>query len=937
MTKKSAVANAIFCGLTTLSAHALPVQINDGAPFNLANEQIDYDPASTTLTMRTPTAEPALICADLNQSATTGPSVDIVNPSDLTGINNYTRFYGFDQIEYQPTGTTVVIQHTGLECYVIDSSSTTLIGPYVPPPAAPVITVGGSDPGPSLAVDVASGGIYLETLGVTTTETPVTWSLSAAPTQGSATIDSASGQLQYVAPSAFPASDSLEVTVTDNIGGTDTLTFNFTITDPSGDTIFSNAFEGGIAKHAQSSQPGTKAANGTGLATDAAVSVSTCTTNNAWDRPGDGQPFCYQITVSNNGTQGLSNVHVREQFPLDAATPVNTFTVYGDIGETVMPVCTGTACPGTLDVWATVIPSLPVGESVTLERVRTIHIPTPNTDPLIFHAAVFVAGDEDTSNNALRVAVQQNAAPTITDPEADGDAATTVSMDEDGSPTAFNMANLQATDPEGDTLVWSIATDASNGSASIDANTGAVSYSPNLNYNNDANTPDSFVVQVDDGYGGTDTFTVNVVVNPVNDAPEAVDSLVSTNESTSYTFAATDFGFTDVDGDSLVQVDITSLPSAGQLLYNNASFTPPTSIPAANIGSLKFTPAFGASGSNYASFQFQVSDGQLTSSAAATMTIDVIGVNDPPTGANGSISTNEDTAYAAFTTATFGYSDPEGDPMSTLFIYTAPQYGQLAVNGNAIGQGALVAASDLANLSYTPNSNYNGSDSFDFLVNDGSVYSSSTYTLNITVTPQPDAPVIVQSDGITPYGSSQSWTVSSTAVDTWNLYVSDPDVGDTANWSVSNNPSGNASIDSNGLISFDATGMNPGDTTSFAITVTDGDSLTDTLTFNVTVNTPPQITDSNGVVQNSPYAWTVSTANAANTLDLNATDPDAGDTATWSISTSPTLGSASIDANTGVITFDATSMTGGDTTSMVVTVTDSANDSASLTINITAQ
>ncbi len=934
MTKKSAVANAIFFGLTTLNAHALPVQINDGAPFTLANEQIDYDPANTTLTMRTAVGEPVLICADLNQS-TTGPSVDIVNPSNLTGIDNYTRFYGFDQIEYLPASTTVSIQHTGLECYVIDTSSTTVIGPYVPPPEAPVITVDSADPGPSLAVNVASGSTYVKTLGVITTETPVSWSLSIAPTQGSASIDSASGLLSYTAPSSFPASDSLEVTVTDNIGGTDTLTFNFTIIDPSGDTIFANAFEGGVAKRAQASQPGTKTANGTSLATDAAISVSTCTTNGAWDRPGDGQPFCYQITVSNNGTQDLNNVHVREQFPLDATTPVNTFTVYGDIGETVTPACTGSACPNPLDEWATVIATLPVGESVTLERVRTIHIPATTTDPLVFHAAVFVADDEDTSNNALRVAVQQNAAPTITDPEGDGDASTTVTMDEDGSPTAFNMANLQATDPENDSLTWSIATDASNGSASVDANTGAVSYSPDLNYNNDTNTPDSFVVQVDDGYGGTDTFTVNVVVNPVNDAPEAVDSTVSTNESTTYDFTSMDFGFTDVDGDTLAAVEITSLPAAGQLLYNNASFTAPLSISAANIGNLQFTPAFGASGSNYASFQFQVSDGQLSSSAAATMTIDVIGVNDPPTAANNSISTSEDTPYSGFTTATFGYSDPEGDPMSTLFIYTAPQNGQLALNGNAIGQGALVAASDLANLSYTPGNNYNGADSFDFLVNDGNVYSSSAYTLSINIIPQPDAPVIVQSDG-TAYGNSQNWTVSSTAVDTWSLYVSDPDAGDTATWSVSNNPSGNASIDSNGLVSFDATGMNPGDTTTFEITVTDGDSLTDTLTFNVTVNTPPQITDTNGVVINSPYAWTVSTTNAANTLDLNASDPDAGDTASWAISAAPAAGSASMDAN-GVITFDATSMTGGDTTSMDVTVTDAAGDSATLTINITAQ
>ena len=42
-----------------------------------------------------------------------------------------------------------------------------------------------------------------------------------------------------------------------------------------------------------------------------------------------------------------------------------------------------------------------------------------------------------------------------------------------------------------------------------------VGYTPNDNYNGS----DSFVVQVSDGNGGTDTITVNVTVTAINDAP----------------------------------------------------------------------------------------------------------------------------------------------------------------------------------------------------------------------------------------------------------------------------------------------------------------------------------------------------------------------------------------------------------------------------------
>ncbi|NNF09008.1 MAG: cadherin-like domain-containing protein [Acidimicrobiia bacterium] len=67
------------------------------------------------------------------------------------------------------------------------------------------------------------------------------------------------------------------------------------------------------------------------------------------------------------------------------------------------------------------------------------------------------------------------------------------------------------------TLTWSISSQASNGTATA-SGTGsskAIGYTPTGNYNG----PDSFVVQVADGNGGTDTITVNVTINAVNDPP----------------------------------------------------------------------------------------------------------------------------------------------------------------------------------------------------------------------------------------------------------------------------------------------------------------------------------------------------------------------------------------------------------------------------------
>jgi hypothetical protein len=121
-------------------------------------------------------------------------------------------------------------------------------------------------------------------------------------------------------------------------------------------------------------------------------------------------------------------------------------------------------------------------------------------------------------------------------------------MSEDGSPTAFSLT-LNATDSDGsNTLTWSISTPAAHGSASASGtgNSKAINYTPTANYNG----ADSFVVQVSDGNGGTDTITVNVTINPVNDAPTAVNDNANTAMNTAVLIYVLS-NDTDVDTDTL--------------------------------------------------------------------------------------------------------------------------------------------------------------------------------------------------------------------------------------------------------------------------------------------------------------------------------------------------------------------------------------------------
>ena len=98
--------------------------------------------------------------------------------------------------------------------------------------------------------------------------------------------------------------------------------------------------------------------------------------------------------------------------------------------------------------------------------------------------------------------------------------------------------------------------------------------------------------------------------------------------------------------------------------------------------------------------------------------------------------TNEDTAHT-FTAAQFGYSDPEGDALSSVKIVTLPADGSLTLSGSPVSANATVTKNllDGGNLKYTPPANANGMDyaSFTFRVNDG-FNESASYTMTIHVT-----------------------------------------------------------------------------------------------------------------------------------------------------------------------------------------------------------
>ena len=132
-------------------------------------------------------------------------------------------------------------------------------------------------------------------------------------------------------------------------------------------------------------------------------------------------------------------------------------------------------------------------------------------------------------------------------------------------------------------------------------------------------------------------------------------------------------------------------------------------------------------------------DGVRAGMDTATVTATATG-NIAPTGADTTVTTDEDTAYA-FAAADFGFSDVDsGDTLASVTITTLPGAGALELHGTAISSSGLprtVTAAELADgeLTYTPPAGASGDAfaTFRYKVNDGTDDSASAYTMTIDV------------------------------------------------------------------------------------------------------------------------------------------------------------------------------------------------------------
>ena len=147
-----------------------------------------------------------------------------------------------------------------------------------------------------------------------------------------------------------------------------------------------------------------------------------------------------------------------------------------------------------------------------------------------------VSNDSHSKDGDIQITVTPvNEAPTANDDTA------TVDEDVPTDVTAQLLAN--DTDPDGDTLVVTAASNATGGSVDVTSN--VVTFTPDADYCGAA----GFDYDISDGNGGTDSASVTVTVTCTNDAPVAVNDTASATEDAPATIDPADLLTNDTDVD----------------------------------------------------------------------------------------------------------------------------------------------------------------------------------------------------------------------------------------------------------------------------------------------------------------------------------------------------------------------------------------------------
>ncbi len=373
--------------------------------------------------------------------------------------------------------------------------------------------------------------------------------------------------------------------------------------------------------------------------------------------------------------------------------------------------------------------------------------------------------------------------------------------------------------------------------------TGSFTYDPNGAFETLASgevATDGFEYTISDGNGGFDTASVTITIEGVNDAPVAVDDLVTTIKDNTVTGSALANDF-DVDaGDILRVVAIEGAPLSGPILLPSGAL-----LTMNEDGTFIYDPngAFdflGAGETATDEVTYTVDDGN-GGVAEAQIVVTVAGANSPPTGGNASFTTDEETDLAGDLIAASGATDPDtGDTLRLTAIN-----GQALLGGQltlTFGSGAELTVLDDGSFSFKVAGNYDflaegvvADESFSVTIADAAG-ASFTASATIAISGLNDAPVAV--DDAFSTDEDSAFTTGDVLANDFDPDNGDPfeivgvDMSGTLGL-VSDNGDGTFFYDPNGA--FEALTAGETATDSFSYTIRDGSGAESTAEVEITI------------------------------------------------------------------------------------------------------
>ena len=505
--------------------------------------------------------------------------------------------------------------------------------------------------------------------------------------------------------------------------------------------------------------------------------------------------------------------------------------------------------------------------------------------------------------------------------------------------TTTTIYNASATDPENDTLTYSLSgTDQDD--FIIDPSSGTIAFAATPNYEapTDADTNNAYQItlEVSDGNANSASQALTISVTNVNEKPtitSATSTSVPENTTTTIYTATT----TDPEDDTLTyslsgtdQDDFIIDPSSGAISFvNKPDHESPTDADTNNVYQVTL----------------EVSDGSNTVTQELTFTVTDSNEHSvsAPTDADG--ATNQIAEDAAAGTAVgITASASDGDGTNNKISYTFDNDSQTSDNNLF----SIDPNSGIVKLLYSNSLDYETTTSHDIVIKATSSDGSSathTFTVDVTDVDEFDVSFATEPDADNSPNQISEDAAAGTAVGITASASDYDDTNNTISYSFDNDSQTSAdnlfSIASDTGIVTLASGnsLDYETATSHDITVkatsSDGSSTTRTFTIDVTdlndntpIITPSQSFDIDEASANDTSVGTVAFSDA---------DSDAVNTFTWSITAGNTNNAFAIDPDTGEITVNNSSELDTETTpnyTLTLTVSDGANTSSAETVTI---